>query len=222
LVVNDKKGLLMRKIAIGFFLCAFFSKASAVVLFSSAAYPGATAGSWTISGPSAKDDFETATQFITGGADSILESATVLVQHEGGINNFSISVLADSAGQPGAVIDTVTGLIFPSFSAGGSPGLVTGNFLGGATLSAGVPYWLLVSPGDNSEASWYDANAAPVTPIAYHPASGGSWTVLTTPTRAITFRVEGSSIADIPEPAFYAALFTAFGLMAYRRYRYRK
>jgi hypothetical protein len=117
-------------------------------------YNGATG--WTLGSPDPNDYFVSASAFTSPGNYELgtIEVAAGLVR---GTNSLTISLDADSGGNPGALIEsfTISGAM-PAFGSVSSGNLVLATSVLNPLLTAGTQYWVVLSvPNDgNTWAAW--------------------------------------------------------------------
>ena len=131
--------------------------ASADVLYSNFA-PGDTYDltfGWTLSygGPLGGDAFEDAVAFTVIGGDYSFDTAEFAINHFWGPDLVYVNLHADSAGVPGAILDstTATGVATPGVP---TPPMVA-NFDGDFILNEGQTYWLAIRTEEtDAHLSW--------------------------------------------------------------------
>jgi len=165
--------------------------------------------------------FSEAQSFITGSSETVLDDITLSI-FTGSGTGFSLALYSDSAGQPGALLETLSGSPAPT---------ATGNYSytssGALTLSASTAYWWVASVPSggaaidfrlNSTSSTAETSSAGWTigDTSLQQQNGGAWIQSGQP-----FQFSASATAAIPEPGACAALVGAAALVfaAYHRRR---
>jgi len=121
----------------------------------------------------------------------------------GDIATFDVFLDSDSGGTPGSVIEQIGfGL---SATASFPASLITANTIGTPiTLTAGTPYWLVVSPHQaDSRVTWAGGGSVE-TPRAISLDGGNTWPLVGTD--ALEFQIDGTPNAPVPEPSTYGLL----------------
>lgn len=162
-----------------------------------------------------------AQSFTTGASAFLLDNITVKIYD--GTNSgsgFSVDLYSDLDGQPGSLIETLSGSNQPS------SGDYAYTSAGSTTLAADSTYWWVasLSEGGSRSTSLWETNSTAETGLsgwtigdghAYSGSSTGGWSSTSSP---LQFSVNGSAV---PEPSTYAAFagLAALGLAAFRRRR---
>jgi hypothetical protein len=152
-----------------------------------------------------------AEEFIPS-ANYILTGAQMLVlvhKESSGITdgaNFDVSLDSDNSGAPGSLIEQIgSGLTATATSFPGS--LVTANSIATPiTLTAGTPYWLVLTPEANTFITWAGGGSS-APPSATSIDGGSTWPFVGT--ADLEFEIDGTPVvtSPVPEPA-------SFGLLA--------
>ena len=133
-------------------------------------------------------------------------------------NRFNLSLNQDSAGVPGAIIESWGGLIAPSQYGGTSSIVQTVVSLPNVQLSAGKQYWIVAFPADSNTFVVWNLNATDGTGRGGRNAEnlGSGWVVVDLPFDNLAFEVQGSAeypvISFFPQVAVgggYSTLFAA-------------
>ena len=127
-------------------------------------------------------------------------------------STFEITVHADAGGLPGAVLEQVTmietlgpfGLLNPP---------VDVTFAGTTLLNAGQQYWISMSAGTFTSATWNSNSIGDLGPRAF-TSNGGPWTLASPGTRG-AFRLQGTLV---PAPGAIGLL-SVFACVLNRRRR---
>lgn len=141
----------------------------------------------------------------------------------------TIQIAADNGGQPGAILQTWTNVAVPQLDPRGQTGLAcctltsvtTGS---GPALTAGTPYWLIVTPYVQfTNLEWYSNLGSVTGTWAYGP--GGGWT-LVTELQQFAFDVQGATGGGIappatPAPASLLLVSVGFAALAIARFNWR-
>ena len=160
------------------------------------------------------DDFDQGGSF-TPSADYTLDSITVAFSYFSGTNAFDLWLMSDSAGVPGAIIET-----FGFTNVPGSGTLLTAASVLNPVLSAGTPYWLIASAQGDGALGWHRNNTGDQT-LALR-ANDGIFFVADAEV-APAFQVEGTPLgAAVPEPASLTLLGVGLAGAGVRRWRQRR
>lgn len=110
---------------------------------------------------------------LVAGSNGKLESIRVAVSHNGGINSYSLSIASDNSGQPGNLLETIGGLVFPI-----SGGIVTAQSSVKPTLAAGSAYWVIMAApnGIGSHGSWWTNDRGIFGGSVRYEGNGFTWT----------------------------------------------
>ncbi len=158
-----------------------------------------------------------ATSFVAN-ITSAVGSIDVAVFNLSGKPNggYSITLAQDSAGAPGAVIETISGISFPN-----PGGILSVNSVLNPVLTSGTKYWIYLANAlaPEGQGGWYWNNASPaVDGIKFEDSSHPTTWFTNSFQPSPAFDVIGA--ASAPEPG--AALFVATGLITLRYSRRRK
>jgi hypothetical protein len=126
--------------------------------------------------------------------DRVLTSIEIVGRYTSGTNSFVVNLAPDSAGQPGAPLETWT----TSF-ASGTGTIVALPSLSGALLSAGGTYWLTVTPSAANTRGAWSANDQSINSgnmKTQGVSSSSPWGAVNT--NDVAYRVSGFTA---PEPA---------------------
>jgi hypothetical protein len=159
---------------------------------------------WGITGPSIAGGIEDAMPFVPSGNYSFI-SADVAAFLDSGPNVLTVTLAANGAGGPGAPIES---LQLTNDLETLVPTIVEADSVNHPVLDSGVEYWLMLSVGDSTVATW-NRNSIGRTD-GWQDIGGGGWTESDDPTAA--FRINGTPLTAVPEPASIA-LFAA-GILA--------
>lgn len=135
-------------------------------------------------------------QFVPTGSGLLFEISGGIT-YSTGVNEFTLSLLADSAGAPGAELWSHT-----YYNALGSSAFHAWN-VQGPQLTAGTPYWLAATAPEDGSArhSWWVNNQSDYGPRALDVDHGG-WTVYDASyVERFSMRIGVGEPITIPEPA---------------------
>ena len=193
-------------------ICAVFaavlvatSPTRAVVLFNNFgpndSYLGNTG--WTVSnGVDLMVHLEQAARFTVSGGDHFLTSVELAMGHLFGPNVLHVTLHSESAGGPGAVLQTVTVLNqilpLPTEPQVNNPPIVA-NFGSSTVLANGGAYWISLSSDTVEPNSWlvWNYNITGDMGTRAHRTDGGPWQVFSGQDPRGTFRINGT---PVPEP----------------------
>lgn len=166
--------------------------------------------------PAGVVEFDIASKFSTGASAYTLDSVRLAVVKTVSANpddDFTMWLMADNAGKPGAIIESVdyTGPV----GIYGSNVLV--NAAGSTVLAANTSYWIGIGSTFPDSVHWYvnDIGLLSEGAMAFLP-TGGSWTLQNNP-RA--FEVNGTVIpttVPVPEPGTLALVAVAMAALRAR------
>lgn len=191
-------GVLLRRVAAILIVtgAAAALPASASVIYSNFGTGGAFDGGngWITSTSAA-----IAAPFQVQAGDDVQFTSALLAQTSAGGDTSNVFLMADSAGQPGIVLDTLVG----QSPITGTSSIVTYNCTLCPTLSAGSTYWLIATYA-NGQTIWNFNNTGSTGGSANVNglSNSGPWNSFpSVPSPA--FQVEGSPLpsAAVPEPA---------------------
>ena len=177
---------------------------------------------WTVSnGIDLQVHLEQAAVFTVTGGNHFLDSVELALGHLFGPNVVHVTVHSESAGAPGAVLQTITVnnqiLPMPTDPQVNNPPIVA-NFGGTTVLQNGANYWVSLSSDTVEPNSWLAWNYNVIGDMGTrgHRTDGGPWQVFSgTDTRG-TFRINGT---PVPEPGSVAVLAALSGAALLRRRR---
>jgi hypothetical protein len=178
---------------------------------------GYSSSSWNdVAGPSAAIANPRSPAFPFTPASSFnFTLAELPLEHELGINHYTVSLRADQAGLPGAVLESFDLTNLPSYS---SPGLTDVISASHPLLVAGQKYWLAAMPVSSTAMGlWAMRSPAVGGNKALTPDLGQTWTLNEFGFQTMSpMRIEGT---PAPEPAGLAVL--AVGGLLMGRWRRR-
>jgi hypothetical protein len=173
--------------------------------------------SWIIQGSSVGQYFAQGFTF-TPSATENLSQVDIALQLVDGSDAVVVTLNADSAGLPGAVLET--------WNVNGLPGIGTCCVLQTLlpavplTLNFGTTYWLVATPGAaTTHVGWNLNNTGSTGPRAVQNSSGGAFTIFAPNDDRGAFDIIGTA-AVVPEPATIA--FAAAGLALLGALRLRR
>jgi hypothetical protein len=173
------------------------SPARAAVVFSNLG-PGDTFDTnftWLIGG--SVNNIDIAGTFVVGGSAFAFNSAELVVRHQSGPNSYSVFLLSDVGGAPGAILETI-----PLTGIPGTATLVLADASDSVILAPNTTYWLALDATSPTSGGWF-FNSTGDTGVASRTANG-PWSVspgLTAP----AFRINGTP-AGVPEPMTLALI----------------
>ncbi len=146
-----------------------------------------------------------AAQFTPSSSANVAQVDLGLTYQSGYVDDafVTIQIAADNGGQPGAVLQTWTNVPVPQLDPRGLTGvacctLTTATTGSGAALTAGTPYWVIVSPSLTfTNLEWYSNLNSAIGTWAHGPGSG--WTPVTGLTQ-FAFDVLGTTSPGPPPP----------------------
>ena len=188
------------------------SATAASILYSTFPEPGNgydTTMGWTLgNGSGAGNGGYTHAMQFSPSASAAFAGFDLAAGHVAGANTLLISLLSDSSGQPGSVLESfvVSGQML-SFGSAGS--IVSASSVLQPVLTLGTFYWLEATVPDliNDWSAW-NLNSIGATGSMAGKIGAGAWSVSQNSTQG-AFRVYG---ADVPEPGTLALV--ALGLVA--------
>jgi hypothetical protein len=151
---------------------------------------------------------------FTPGITANLDTIRVAVSFTTGINDFTVYIAPDIGDQPGAPLESFTGLRFDAV-----PGILTLNSVLHPVLRAGSPYLVVVTAPDlvNSQGGWHINDQGFNGLFARNFFGNFAWVQDTSPTPA--FDVSGSLV---PEPSTFLSTFGGLLIGAVSRQLYVK
>ncbi|MGD1068779.1 MAG: choice-of-anchor R domain-containing protein [Bryobacteraceae bacterium] len=181
--------------------------AAGTIIFSNLV--GNCCGGYLVGGSPAEGGPETLAVAFTPGGNYLMTDAQVEVSSSQGDPSFNVSLYADAGTSPAGLIATFgADLAAPELG-----GIVIAS---GATapLTAGVQYWLVLSPFDgNSYVDWEEGGSSLVPSNSLIPP--GTWSPFVDP-RGVQLQIDG---AAVPEPASWTSATIALALIAGTRRR---
>lgn len=172
--------------------------------------------------PSGVVDYDLANRFSTGSSAYVFESARLGVTRTLPLpgDNFTLRLMTDAGGAPGAVIETIdyTDPLAAPTPGGTETALVTASGL--SVLAANTTYWIAIGSTFPDSVSWWrnGVGASSVGSMAY-AQNGGSWQFADSPS---AFEVNGRLVAptvNVPEPGSLALVVLAVAAGAATRRR---
>ena len=204
-VVRLGKAILWGAIAISTCLPA------SAALLASTFGPGDTflSASYPIGSPVFQEDI--AADF-TPSTTATLDTIRVAVSFQSGLNNFTVYIAPDIAGEPGSPLESFTGLGFPA-----TPSILALNSISHPLLTEGSRYWIVMTTPDpaNSQGAWYANDQGFNGVLARNVFGNFVWTLDPfSPTPA--FDVSGTAV--IPEPSTFALALAGLAATAIRQH----
>jgi len=142
-----------------------------------------------------------ANQF-TATANFTFTDAIIPMIQEQGTNLYQVSLASDSAGSPGAILETIdlNGVVTSPQS------LITVTSSLHPTLSAGLSYWLIVSAPDTGTIGGFYMNSigdVQNNNFAFSNTNTplGPWTILNAGADRPAFEIDGTLLSPVPEPS---------------------
>jgi hypothetical protein len=164
-----------------------------------------------------------ASQFTPSGNFQLSDVQVVLqfLSALGGVNSANIYLTADSAGQPGIVLESWLNKSVENFQNTQLNADVFNSVLN-PTLNSGTKYWFVVGPGNANadlglNPSWTVAATAATglanfTPVAGIPTLAGPW-VSDGPSLMAAFQIDGTAVVGTPTPEPGAWVLVGTGLV---------
>jgi hypothetical protein len=151
---------------------------------------------------------------FTPGITAKLEKIRIAVSFSSGVNDFTVYIAPDIGGEPGAPLESFTGLHFDM-----NPGVLTLNSLSHPRLRAGSPYLVVITAPDliNSQGGWHVNNQGFSGLLARNFFGNFVWVRDTAATPA--FDVSGTLV---PEPSTFRSTFLGLLIAAVSRQLYVK
>ncbi len=125
---------------------------------------------YTLSGPAASGGigYGLAVKFKNSGTSSVVfGSAQLALQFHTGANALKVLLVADSAGLPGATLETIS---FSNIATG--PSLVTATSTVGTLLAPGTTFWLAAVASNDTFMTWNANNQGQMNDLAYRVDHG--------------------------------------------------
>lgn len=146
----------------------------------------------------------------------IFDDLQVVLEHQGGANQFVVSLNADSGNLPGAALESF-------FLDNQASNLFSGNLLTEASalhplLNAGTQYWVVVSPASQGDVGGWLSSPSDQNRWAAEESSGWFPLDLTGSFNRGVFAVDGSAV---PEPAPFWLVGLGWGAVVLFRARQR-
>lgn len=161
-------------------------------------------------------------QFTTTGGPADLSSITVALGEIGALgDSVNVSLLSDSGGSPGSVLETSQAAVTSDFFAGGS--LVTATSASPSLLlQSGTTYWVEVSAVTPANSFGWFFNSTGASGTVGSSLDGGM-TFGFNPGTLGAFSVNGTPQVAAPEPNYlYQLCMLGFAAVAWRRFRAAK
>lgn len=127
---------------------------------------------------------------------------------------FDLSLFSDNAGMPGSSLMTVG----TRLATGSIPGIETVTGLS-IPLTAGIQYWLVMTPFDANSYVFWNTGGSSGGPSFSSQSSNGSppWSSNGSgPSNTTQFEIDGTPAAAVPEPGTFAVTQTMLGLVGWR------
>jgi hypothetical protein len=155
-----------------------------------------TSVGWTIG--FSGSEYDQGNQFsISTGTPQRLDSIELAISLVQGTNSVDVWLMADNAGEPGAIIEAFNFTNMGTF--GSDNPLLVGNSVLNPILNPGEDYWLIASaPSEDDTWAAWNKSQPEVTGLLATRQGAGSWDI-TTDTMA-AFRINASPVAVIPAP----------------------
>lgn len=139
-----------------------------------------------------------------------LTSVEVPLFNDQGAADATVTIYADSAGVPGAILDSAT-------LSGFTDGIVTALMTGGVLLNTGTNYWIGLSANSPNAQAWRFTDPDVAGRRALSNNQGASWVGFDS-TETTAFRVNGS----VPVPATLALVGLGLAGIGYGRRQFQK
>jgi hypothetical protein len=193
--LHDMAKRLAETLAAGFIALAICQPVSAALLASTFG-PGDTffGASYPIGNPVLQQEIAAA---FTPGITASLETIRVAASFDSGVNNFTVYIAPDVAGEPGPSLESFTALSFPV-----TPSILTLNSVSHPLLSAESQYWVVMTAPDlgNSQGEWNLNNQGFSGVLARNFFGGFVWRP---DPEAATPAFDVSGVVVVPEPCTF-------------------
>lgn len=151
---------------------------------------------------------------ISGNLSSVQLPVEQNTSASGASNNFTVSLDGDNGGNGPLTTEVLAFGTLTATTPEGSGDLTTFNYTGASlTLSAGVTYWIVVSPADSNTFVLWDGTLGG-TPTTYYSNDDGFTYVPESTNVACAFQVNAS---PVPEPSTWAFMLVAGSLLVITR-----